>query len=218
MPASTAPVAWIDVETSTLSPETGDLLELAVVVTTGHSYAPVDDGLCVAIHPQRFAHLTGAEAVEEMKKAMIPLVIDMHTSTGLFEDIAQGRTVSLSEADTLVRDYLARHVKPHGAILGGNSITLDRNFLNAYAPLTFEHLHYRSLDCTSVTELVRRLPWVSDSLNLKPPVEGTAHRAMSDVHASIAQARMLSELLTPRLWPRLAVRRLRGAVRARRRA
>lgn len=208
MPASTAPVAWIDVETSTLSPHTGDLLEVAALVTTGSDYTPVDDGITVTIHPERFAHLRGPEAVEAMKPAMLPLVIDMHTDTGLFTEIAQERTVDLAQADRRLRDYLAQHFDARGAVMGGNSISLDRDFLGAYAPRTYEHLHYRSLDCTSASELVRRLPWISDDLTCKPAIEGTEHRAMADVHRSIAQARMLSELLHPLGVPR---RMLRGA-------
>lgn len=213
MPASTAPVAWIDVETSALSPSTGDLLEIAAVVTSGPHYTPVDDGVSAVIHPHRFEHLSPREAVEQMKQDMPAVVIEMHTNTGLFDDIEAGRTVSLADADLLVRDYLARHFEPRGAVLGGNSITLDRNFLEVFAPRTFGHLHYRSLDCTSVAELVRRLPWIDSDLYLSPPVEGTAHRAMSDVRASIAQAQLLSEMLRPSVWVRLGARRVAARVR-----
>lgn len=196
MPASTAPIAWVDVETSTLSPETGDLLEIAALVTTGPDYTPVDDGISLTIHPQRFAHLDPARAVEEMKPTMLPIVVDMHTTSGLFAEIAAGNTVNTEEADRQLHAYLASHTDPRGAILGGNSITLDRNFLAAQAPTTFEHLHYRSLDCSAVTEFVRRLPWIDPALDVIPTDRGTQHRAMDDIRASIEQARLLSHALT----------------------
>lgn len=196
MPASTAPIAWIDVESSTLSPETGDLLEVAAVVTTGPDYTPVDDGITLTIHPQRFAHLDPERAVEEMTKTMLPVVVDMHTASGLFAQIAAGDTVATEEADRQVHAYLASHTSPRGAILGGNSITLDRNFLAAQAPTTFEHLHYRSLDCSAVTEFVRRLPWVDPELDAVPTDRGTQHRALDDIRASIEQARRIGQALT----------------------
>lgn len=208
MPDNTAPIAWIDVETTGLDPKTGDLLEIAAIVTTGPGFTPVDEGISVTIHPQRFAHLSPADAVTAMQqhiRAVAPkpsaagVVIDMHSQNGLFDDIAAGRSVSLEEADRAVQEYLAQYVEPRGAIMGGNSITLDRNFLDAYAPKTFGHLHYRSLDCTSVYELVRRLPGVDEDAALAVEQEGTAHRGLGDIRTSIKQAQTLSALLGDRL-------------------
>ena len=196
MPASTAPIAWVDVETSTLSPETGDLLEIAAIVTTGPDYTPVDDGITVTIHPQRFTHLAPERAVEEMKTTMLPIVVDMHTTSGLFAEIAAGNTMSTEDADRQVHAYLASHTEPREAILGGNSITLDRNFLAAYAPATYTHLHYRSLDCSAVREFARRLSWVDPDLDGTPADRGVQHRAMDDILTSIEQARLLSRALT----------------------
>src|SRR5699024_3118838 len=195
MPDSTAPIAWIDVETSGIDPTTHDLLEIAAVVTTGPGYTPADEGISVTIHPQRFAHLDGPAAVEALKPHMLPLVVDMHASSGLFDDIASGNTLELEDADRQVRDYLARHFPARGGILGGNSITLDRNFLDQHAPATFAHLHYRSLDCTSLFEFVRRLPGVGPDWSVRIPREEVAHRALADVRESIRQAEAVSAFL-----------------------
>lgn len=201
MPDSTSPIAWIDVETSGLDPQSCDLLEIAAVVTTGGDYTPVDEGISVTIHPQSCAELSGPSAVAALAETMNPAVASMHTASGLFDDIAASRTMSLAEADAAVLRYLSSHVAPRGAILGGNSITLDRNFLEVHAPQTFAHLHYRSLDCTSVYELVRRLPGVGPEAELKPEPQGVAHRGMADVHTSIAQARLLSSVLAGEVAP-----------------
>lgn len=209
MPDSTSPVAWIDVETTGVNVSSCDLLEIAAVVTTGPDYTPVDDGIVVTIHPQQFASLSPAAAVEGTKSALLKRaegdgyeargarrVYDMHVSSGLFADIEAEQCVALADADHMVWEYLAKHVKPRGAILGGNSITLDRNFLEAYAPKTFNHIHYRSLDCTSVYELVRRLPGVGEDSALTVEQEGVSHRAMSDIFTSIKQARVLGKFLS----------------------
>lgn len=209
MPDNTSPIAWIDVETTGLDPEFCDLLEIAAVVTTGPDYAPVDEGIAVSIHPQQFAHLSPADAVTALQKHLMVqalkggdqganIVNAMHVDSGLFDEIAAGKCVSLAEADHMVQRYLAEHVHKREAIMGGNSITLDRNFLQKYAPKTYQHLHYRSLDCTSVYELVRRLPWMGDDYALKAEAPGTPHRAMADVLTSIEQARLLSAVLAER--------------------
>lgn len=205
MPDSTAPIVWIDVETTGLDPASCDLLEIAAVITTGPEYIPVDEGITVTIHPQQFAHLSPDAAVASTQETLrgraktgdkgADIVHTMHTVNGLFDDIAAGQCTMLTEADEAVQQYLEKHVQKRGAIMGGNSITLDRNFLEAHAPKTFGHLHYRSLDCTSVYELVRRLPGVGEEYVLEVESEGTAHRGMSDILTSIKQARMMSELL-----------------------
>lgn len=195
MPESTAPIAWIDVETSGLTPEGNDLLEIAAMVTTGPDYSCADAGLALTVHPQRFVHLDPTDATAALRSQMPEPVTEMHTESGLLEDIAKGRSVPLGEADELVHAYLEKHFGPREAILGGNSISLDRSFLEVYAPKTYAHLHYRSLDCTSVYELVRRLPSVDEGTPLQAEPQGVTHRAMADVLTSIAQARLLSGVL-----------------------
>ena len=61
---------------------------------------------------------------------------------------------------------------------------MDRRFLSAYLPDIENWLHYRSIDVSSVKELVRRwYPQVKADLPRKP---GT-HRALDDIRASIAE-------------------------------
>lgn len=205
MPDSTAPIAWIDVETTGVNARTCDLLEIAAVVTTGPDFTPVDEGISVAIHPNRYSDLSPAEAVARVQGDLErraaegdeggKFVQAMHTASGLFADIAAGDCVGLARADEIVHGYLKQHFVRQGAILGGNSITLDRNFMEAYAPRTFDYIHYRSLDCTSVFELMQRVPHIKEQHSLKVEVDGTAHRAMADILTSIKQARMFSKLL-----------------------
>ena len=63
-------------------------------------------------------------------------------------------------------------------------------FLDAYLPEIEHYLHYRSVDVSSVKELVRR--WYPAVLNSRGNKQGT-HRALDDVRESIAEMRFYRE-------------------------
>ena len=62
----------------------------------------------------------------------------------------------------------------------------DRVFLDKYMPSITLYLHYRSVDVSSVKELVRR--WYPESKK-KEYQKNDRHRALSDVYESIAELR-----------------------------
>jgi oligoribonuclease len=63
---------------------------------------------------------------------------------------------------------------------------LDRRFLAAYLPEIENWLHYRSIDVSSVKELVKR--WYPKVDNGRPYKQGT-HRALDDIRESINELR-----------------------------
>ena len=76
--------------------------------------------------------------------------------------------------------------------LCGNSIGTDRRFLAAYLPEIEEYLHYRSVDVSSLKELVRR--WHPDVLTQRGWKAGT-HRALDDIRESVSELRLYRELV-----------------------
>ena len=93
---------------------------------------------------------------------MDPFVVEMHTRSGLLDQI-RASTVTLEEAGRLTLAFIKEHVpEPRTVPLCGNSIGTDRRFLAAYLPEIEEYLHYRSVDVSSIKELVRR--WYPDVL------------------------------------------------------
>jgi oligoribonuclease len=67
---------------------------------------------------------------------------------------------------------------------------MDRRFLAAYLPEIEEYLHYRSVDVSTVKELVKR--WYPE-LNSTRPRKTGAHRALDDVMESIAEMKFYRE-------------------------
>ena len=70
--------------------------------------------------------------------------------------------------------------------LCGNSIGTDRRFLAAYLPEINDHLHYRSVDVSTIKELCRR--WYPEAY-AAAPVKAGSHRALDDIKESVAELR-----------------------------
>ena len=78
-------------------------------------------------------------------------------------------------------------IKPRTAHwTGGNSIGVDRRFLDRYLPDLDRYLHYRSIDVSSIKELCRR--WYP-AIYKQRPSKSETHRALDDILESIEELR-----------------------------
>ena len=120
---------------------------------------------------------------------MLDVVRDMHTSSGLLTELAAGVTLEDAEAQVLayVREYVPL---PRKAPLAGNTVYVDRGFINRDMPTLDEHLHYRLVDVSSIKELVRR--WFPRVYFNSPGKHG-GHRALADIRESIEELRFYRE-------------------------
>jgi oligoribonuclease len=164
-------LVWIDCEMTGLDVAIDELVEVAVVITD-YDLVPVDEGMSIVIKPS-------AAAFENMGE----FVTQMHTSSGLIEEIPNG--VSLADAEFAVNEYIVRYVpNPRSAPLAGNTIGTDRTFLAKYMPRVDSHLHYRSIDVSSIKELSRR--WFP-RVYFNAPAKDGGHRARADILESIRE-------------------------------
>jgi oligoribonuclease len=155
------------------------LVEIACIVTDAE-LRPLDEGIDVVIKPP-------AEALD----GMLPVVRDMHTSSGLLAELASG--VTLAEAQELVLAYVRRHVPESRRVpLCGNSIATDRSFLARDMPELDAFLHYRMIDVSSVKELARR--WYPRAYFASPEKRG-GHRALADIQESIRELQYYREVI-----------------------
>jgi oligoribonuclease len=164
----------MDLEMTGLDPARDVIVEIATIVT--------DDELeIVAEGPDLVVHQP-----DEALAAMEAIVLDMHTSSGLLEAI-KASTITLEEAGAATLEFIKAHVpEPRTIPLCGNSIGTDRRFLALHLPEIEEHLHYRSVDVSTIKELTRR--WYPGALEATPR-KATAHRALDDIRESIEELR-----------------------------
>jgi oligoribonuclease len=110
----------------------------------------------------------------------------MHTKSGLLPAI-EASTVTLAEAGAATLAFLKEHIDaPRSVPLCGNSIGTDRRFLTAHLPEIEEFLHYRSVDVSSVKELIKR--WNPTLLD-DAPRKAEGHRALDDIRESVKELR-----------------------------
>ena len=168
----------MDLEMTGLDPATEVIVEIATLIT--------DDELnVIAEGPDLVIHQP-----ETMLVAMDPFVVQMHTSSGLLTAIRES-TITLAQSGAQTLEFIKKHVpEPRTIPLCGNSIGTDRRFLAKYLPEIENYLHYRSVDVSTIKELVKR--WYP-GLEISRPAKAGAHRALDDVQESIRELKFYRE-------------------------
>ena len=164
----------MDLEMTGLDHTSDVIVEIATLIT--------DDELnVIAEGPDLVVHATDAELA-----LMDPFVVDMHTRSGLL-DLIKASTISLEDAGAQTLAFIKEHIPKERTVpLCGNSIGMDRRFLQAYLPEIENWLHYRSVDVSTIKELTKR--WYPTALQ-GVPKKATAHRAMDDIRESVEELR-----------------------------
>ena len=171
--ASADRLVWIDCEMTGLDPKFDEIVEIACIVTDAE-LNELDEGITLVVRPG-----------EESFAGMDDFVVNMHTVSGLIEEIPLG--IALADAERQVLDYVKTHVpEARKAPLAGSSVYVDRGFLANYMPELDAHLHYRLVDVSSVKELTRR--WYPRVYFASPEKKGN-HRALGDIRDSISELR-----------------------------
>jgi len=170
---SSGHIVWVDCEMTGLDLELDALVEIACLVTDDE-LTVLGEGVDVVIRPP-----------DEALTQMTDFVREMHTTSGLIDELAAG--ISLADAEQQVLDYV-RTVVPDSrrAPMAGNSIATDRGFIARDMPELDAHLHYRMIDVSSIKELSRR--WYPRAYFAAPEKQG-GHRALADVRESIDELR-----------------------------
>ena len=164
-------LVWIDCEMTGLDIQTDSLIEIAVLVTDSQLNI-LGEGVDLVIK-------TDQAKVD----AMSEYVKKMHTDSGLINEIANG--VTMEHAQDQIMAYLNRYAPEAGkSPLAGNSVGVDRLFINRDLPKVAEHLHYRTIDVSSIKELARR--WYPKVYFAAPKKDGN-HRALGDIQDSIEE-------------------------------
>ena len=164
-------LVWVDCEMTGLDTQNDVLVEIAVLVTDSDLNI-IGDGVDLVI-----------KASPEQISGMNEFVTKMHTDSGLIDEIPNG--VSVSDAENTILKYLeSSGVVAGKSPIAGNSVYVDRIFIARDMPKLAEHLHYRTIDVSSIKELTRR--WYP-KVYFNSPAKTGNHRALGDIKDSIAE-------------------------------
>ena len=162
-------LVWMALEMTGLEPEENTIIEIATIVTEGD--------LTVVAEGPAFA-ITQPES--ELAK-MDDWNLTHHTENGLLDRV-RNHGIPMAEAEEMTIEFLREHCIQGISPLCGNTIGQDRRFLRRYMPELHDFFHYRSVDVTSIKQLVDR--WYP---NLPRATKPAGHRALDDIRGSIVE-------------------------------
>ena len=99
-----------------------------------------------------------------------------HGKSGFFQSCLDSQ-ISMESAKAQLLKLLQEHKTKATCPLAGNSVGMDRKFLERCMPKLSEHLHYRTVDVSTLKELCR---WWSPSTYDCMPVKKSTHRYVTD--------------------------------------
>lgn len=173
---------WVDTETTGLNPWTGELLlEVACFITKPDGVLLDEEGYHAVV---RYSEAD----VEKIKARTDPYVLNMHNTSGLWDQLPDGKPLEVIEDELL--NYIKQFVEePKTGKLAGNSVRLDFNFLDKFLPKVSEYLHYRVLDVSTLRAVADE--WVEGFDHEKP----TPHEAKADILLSIGEYVAIKEAM-----------------------
>lgn len=167
---------WVDVETTSLDPANGHLLEIAIVPTElDPAFTPLGDSFSLVFicPPVKLVDVH-------------PDVLEMHARNGLWRESAKGRPPE--KAWNAMRDSMRRwDLANKPVMLAGRSVHFDRSWLDAFAPEHAWHyaqVSHRLFDLTPVKQF-------AELVGIPFSEPESTHRALEDVLADIQLAREL---------------------------
>jgi oligoribonuclease len=173
-------MVWVDLETTSLEPKSGRILEIGIVITD----------LELNIQATKMQLVWGPEQAR-MKRLCSQFILDMHTKSELWDD-AQEMGVHDSVAEKTLMNFIREHIPcDEWAPLNigpmcGSTVAFDRNWLREYMPSLEGLFHYRSIDISTVKELCKR--WNPRVYSLFRPDGQPTHRALPDLSDTLKEA------------------------------
>jgi oligoribonuclease len=167
----TAPLIWLDMEMTGLDPEADHVLELATLITDAELEI-LAEGPDLVVHQD-----------DPVLDAMGQWCREHHGASGLTAAVRTS-TISLADAEARTLEFLRLHCEAGVVPLCGNTIGQDRRFLIRHMPELERFFHYRSVDVSTIKELVGR--WYPKLPRFR---KAESHRALDDIRESIAELR-----------------------------
>ncbi|CAF3780451.1 unnamed protein product [Adineta steineri] len=170
---------WIDLEMDGLDLSKNFILEVACIVTD-FNLTNLHEGPDLVIHHPK-----------SLMDAMGPWCMEHHTKSGLVQQVLNSK-LSMIDAETEIINFIEQTISSitknkKRLILAGNSVYVDRYFIEKDMPRLNSLLDRSILDCSTLKELIRRFN--SQIYHNAPIKGGNLHRALDDIRNSIEEFR-----------------------------
>lgn len=180
-------VVFLDLETTGLDPNKDRILEIAMVVMA------TSDG--VPKITERWSCVIGSIG-DPADTITDPCCLKMHDDNGLLKECRASR-VLLSDAERMAVDVLRSHgFVAKDAVIAGNSIHFDRQFVSRWMPDLHRFLSHRMIDVSALRELMTRVLGMGGAVSgVKASMGEPKHRALPDAEASILEVARLVDVV-----------------------
>ena len=181
---------FIDTETTGLNYEQGNskprenkMLQLA--------YKLYDEKVKDELASGNFFIKYSPEELDEIKKSMNEYVYNMHSSTGLLDNLIKD-TTSAEDIDKHLFELLNEYPN-HKFLLAGNNVQFDYEVVRRHLPLTSSKLYHSVLDVSSVR---RAFSTFGSDFGEKTKAEKLSnHDALVDIEECVKEFRKYQQVL-----------------------
>lgn len=167
-----AKILWLDLEMTGLDPKIDRILELAAVVTDWNMQETGQLELAIYQSPEFVKARFQTDFWQSQPETAAALIAQ--NKNGLPIQDVENRFINF------VQDQFGINEPAGDIILAGNTVRVDRAFVDEYLPNLAQYLHYRMLDVSSFKVLF-------DAHYGKIFPKPEEHRALSDIRGSIAE-------------------------------
>ncbi|XP_017765438.1 PREDICTED: oligoribonuclease-like [Eufriesea mexicana] len=162
-------IVWLDMEMTGLDVNTSHILEIACLITNKDLKIISKDLNIITYQP------------DEILNNMDSWCLATHQKNGLINESCLSK-ITVQDAEQIILKYLKSYIEEGTCPLAGNSVYMDRMFLQKYMSSVNNYLHYRIIDISTIKSLVMR--W---NTNIPIPEKNSNHRALPDVKESIKE-------------------------------
>jgi len=176
---------WLDLETTGLDPQQDCILEIALMEADFENPFEVGEGFQATL-PLRVSH-------DMMLHEFHPIVLEMHTKNGLWDECRKSTRSLADVEDALLNRFgwsRGMKIEHELYVLAGSTVSFDHEFLKLDMREFARHLSHRHYDVSAIKLFCQ-------SLGMPKLPKGEAHRAMADIRESIAHARECARWLCP---------------------
>lgn len=174
-------LVWIDLETTGLDPEAGEILEVAWFIT---------DNWEIVSQPRSYVVTPGPDTFELVKGDAV--VQSMHQDSGLLNELVVGDTLMLEDIeDMILKDIHKYNYDEVVPVIAGASVHFDRAWIAQYMWRLDKELSYRHFDVSTLVKFFSDMGFYK----LSQRTVAKAHRALDDITETYALARKYVNLV-----------------------
>ncbi|CAN3376733.1 hypothetical protein DIURU_001517 [Diutina rugosa] len=174
------PIVWIDCEMTGLDVYNDHIIEICCLITDGNLDLLDEKGYESTVYYPK-----------SVLDSMNEWCVKQHGQSGLTQKILDHPDQTLEKVNSELLEYVKTYVpEPRTAVMAGNSIHMDKFFMMREFKPVVDHLHYRLIDVSSISEFGKRH---NPELMKCTPRKRTLHTARSDIIESINQLKWYRE-------------------------